>query len=84
MAGQAAGVSRKSTPLLETKSQSYPRLDFLQPVRWEFFLSCTSSNMMNAQPIERENLQKEVFCSRGTDPYVKHHTARCPGREGLL
>jgi len=39
----------------------------LQPVRREFFLSCTSSNMMDAQPIERENLQKEVFCSRGTD-----------------
>src|SRR5712691_2290051 len=53
--------------LVETKSQSYPRLDFLQPVRREFFLSCTSSNMMDAQPIERENLQKEVFCSRGTD-----------------
>jgi hypothetical protein len=26
--------------------------------------------MMDAQPIERENLQKEVFCSRGDFPHT--------------
>ena len=35
---------------------------------------------MDAQPIERENLQKEVFLLTLRLPtYVKHHTARCPG-----
>ena len=41
--------------------------------------------MMDAQPIERENLQKEVFCETQRLPtYVKHHTARFQARGFIM